>query len=111
MRVCNKKHRPSAAALKFKRCFARQFCIVKITDDKLVPDAKKKKKQRVQTTTEGGVYRSSPYPAAFEHSRVDQVRAHQSHVDAILLRGLQLMAQWLVEADGTKLTGAVILRE
>lgn len=26
-----------------------------------------------------------PYPAAFEHSRVYQVRAHQSHVNAILL--------------------------
>lgn len=57
------------------------------------------------------VFLYSPDPAAFEHSRVDQVRAHQGHVDAVLLRGLQLMAQRLVEADGTELTGAVILGE
>lgn len=54
---------------------------------------------------------SSPYSAAFEHARVDQVGAYQGHVDAILLRGLQLVAQRLVESDGTKLAGTVILRE
>lgn len=53
----------------------------------------------------------SPYSAAFEHARVDQVGAHQSHVDAVLLRGLQLVAQGLVESDGTELTGTVILPE
>lgn len=52
-----------------------------------------------------------PYPAAFEHPRVHQVGAHQGHVDAVLLRRLQLVAQRLVEADGTELTGAVVLGE
>lgn len=53
---------------------------------------------------------SSPYSAAFEHARVDQVGAYQGHVDAVLLRGLYLMAQRLMESDGTELAGAVILR-
>lgn len=53
--------------------------------------------------------RNQPYPAAFEHPRVNQVRAHQGHVNAVLLRSLQLMAQGLVEANGTKLAGTVIL--
>ena len=52
-----------------------------------------------------------PYPAALEHPGVDQVRAHQRHLDAVLLRGLQLVAQRLVEPNGTELTGAVILRD
>lgn len=51
-----------------------------------------------------------PYPASFEHPSVHQVRTHQSHVDAVLLRGFQLVAQRLVEPDGTKLAGAVILQ-
>lgn len=52
---------------------------------------------------------TSPYSAAFKHARVDQVGAHQGHVDAVLLRGLQLVAQRLVEPDGAELTGTVIL--
>lgn len=51
----------------------------------------------------------SPYPATFEHSRVDQVRAHQGHVDAVLLWGFNLVAQGLVKPNGTELAGTVIL--
>lgn len=51
-----------------------------------------------------------PYPATFEQLGVHQVRAHQSHADAVLFRDLNLMAQRFMETDGTKLTGAVILK-
>ena len=51
----------------------------------------------------------SPYPAAFEHARVHQVGTHQRHLNAVLIRSLDLVAQRLVEADGPELTGAVIL--
>ena len=51
----------------------------------------------------------SPDATALEHARVHQVRAHQGHVDAVLLGRLQLVAQRLVEADGAELTGAVVL--
>lgn len=51
-----------------------------------------------------------PYSASSEHARVHQVRTHQRHLDTVLLRSLDFVAQGLVEADGTELASAVILK-
>lgn len=50
-----------------------------------------------------------PYPAAPEHARVHQIWTHQCHLDAVFLWSLDLVAEWLVEADGSELARAVIL--
>lgn len=50
-----------------------------------------------------------PYPAASEHACVHQIWTHQRHLDAVFLWSLDLMAEWLVEADGSELARAVIL--
>ena len=65
--------------------------------------------QRVWTALGCSWGGGSPDATALEHARVHQVRAHQGHVDAVLLGRLQLVAQRLVEADGAELTGAVVL--
>lgn len=57
----------------------------------------------------GTCRRGLPDPAALEHAGVHQEGAHQRHFDPVFLCSLQLVAQRLVEADGPKLAGAVIL--
>lgn len=56
------------------------------------------------------VNNASPDFAACEHPRVHDVRANQGGFDAIHALRQQLVRQRLVETDGSKFTGAVILR-
>lgn len=53
----------------------------------------------------------SPDLAAFKHAGVYDVRADQSGLDAVDFLCKQLVCQWLVETNGSKFTGAVILKE
>lgn len=57
------------------------------------------------------VNKASPDFAACEHARVHDVRAHQGGFHAIRALRQQLVRQRLVEPDGSKFTGAVILGE
>lgn len=55
------------------------------------------------------VNNASPDLAACEHPRVNDVGANQGGFDAIHALRQQLVRQRLVEPDGSKFTGAVIL--
>ena len=58
-----------------------------------------------------GKGRFLPYPASAEHAGVHKVGTHQSHLDPVLLRRLDFVAQGLMETDGSELAGAVILKK